>query len=238
MTFSAIAFCARTGKLGVAQTTGTPAVGSRCVKVVPGRGAVLVQAAIDYKLVQLAAELIETGLAPGDVLAKLEAADTRIDYRQVAVVSPSGRAMRAGSKAHPWAGMLQGENFVVAGNMVRGPQVVDAMASAFADSAQDELEERLLRAIEAGRDAGGQPTGQNSAVLTVCSDQPFPIVDLRVDMNPEPVGELRRIFDWYRPLIQYYVRRNADPTVPPWRDYLRSLDWPLQPPDAVSSAAP
>jgi uncharacterized Ntn-hydrolase superfamily protein len=233
MTFSIVAFCERSGKLGACQTTGTPAVGARCVQIVPGRAAILVQAAIDYKLVRQAAALAESGLEPEAILRQLEAADPKIDYRQVAIVGPGGVAMRSGSKAHAWAGMKQDRNFVAAGNGVVGARVVEAMAEAFAGSASEELEERLVRAVEAGRDAGGQPTGQNSAVLTICTTEPFPIVDLRVDMHDEPVGELRRIFDWYKPLIPYYVRRNADPTMPIWRDYLKSRSLPLKP-----SAAP
>jgi len=230
MTFSVVARCPRTGKLGACQTTGTPAVGARCLQIVPGHRAVLVQASIDYRLVARAAHLIGEGLPAQQVMERLEPEDPQIDWRQVAVVTARDQALLAGSKARGYAGIVEGDGFIAAGNMVAGAQVVARMAEAFAAAESKELEERLVRAVEAGRDAGDQPTGQNSAVLTVYTEEPLPIVDLRVDMHPEPVDELRRIFGWHKPLIPYYIRRNADPTVPPWRDYLRELDWPLQPP--------
>lgn len=77
-----------------------------------------------------------------------------------------------------------------------------------------------MRAVEAGRDAGGQPGGQRSAALLVFDRKTFSRVDLRVDLHPEPVGELRRIFDQYRPAIPYYEERQVDPRVMPLDDWL------------------
>jgi uncharacterized Ntn-hydrolase superfamily protein len=82
------------------------------------------------------------------------------------------------------------------------------------------LEDRLMAALEAGRDAGGQHGGQRSAAILVHGAKTFAEVDLRVDLHPEPVGELRRIFDAYKPAIPYYNRRQVDPTVPPLDDWL------------------
>jgi uncharacterized Ntn-hydrolase superfamily protein len=78
-----------------------------------------------------------------------------------------------------------------------------------------------MRTIEAGRDAGGQHGGQQSAALLVVDDRPFAYVDLRVDVHEEPVGELRRVFDAYRPAIPYYNLRQVDARVPPLPDWLR-----------------
>lgn len=72
-----------------------------------------------------------------------------------------------------------------------------------------------MRAIEAGRDAGGQHGGQNSAAIVVYGDDFFPKVDLRVDVHDEPVGELRRVFDAFSPAIDYYTARQRDPRVLP-----------------------
>ncbi|HLQ23968.1 MAG TPA: DUF1028 domain-containing protein [Gemmatimonadales bacterium] len=84
----------------------------------------------------------------------------------------------------------------------------------------EDLEERLLRTIEAGRDAGGQHGGQQSAALLVYDNRPFAHVDLRVDVHTEPIGELRRVFDVYRPAIPYYNLRQVDARVPPLHDWL------------------
>jgi uncharacterized Ntn-hydrolase superfamily protein len=89
------------------------------------------------------------------------------------------------------------------------------MAKAFEDGTDQVLAERLVRAVEAGRDAGGQPEGQNSAALLVYGDQPFPVVDLRVDLHDEPEAELRRLWDWFSPMVPYYVQRAIKP-VPRW----------------------
>ena len=91
----------------------------------------------------------------------------------------------------------------------------EAMAKAFEDGTDQALAERLVRAVEAGRDAGGQPEGQNSAALLVYGDQPFPVVDLRVDLHDEPEAELRRLWDWFSPMVPYYVQRAIKP-VPRW----------------------
>ena len=82
--------------------------------------------------------------------------------------------------------------------------------------AHEPLAERLMRAVEAGRDAGGQPEGQNSAALLVHGAEPFPLVDLRVDLHDQPEAELRRLWDWFRPMVPYYVQRALTPTVPRW----------------------
>jgi uncharacterized Ntn-hydrolase superfamily protein len=230
VTFAVIARCPRTGHYGIGQATGTPAVGTRCFKFLPGRGGVLVQAAIDYPLVEAGAALLEQGFDAQAVLAGMRERDPRIDYRQVAVLAGNSIAILSGPLAREHASMLQGAGYAAAGNMVCDRSVVEAMARAFEASKAEDLPERLMRAIEAGRDAGGQPTGQNSAVLAVYGEASFPLVDLRVDMDDEPIGALRHVFDWYKPLIAYYVRRNADPRVPPWRDHLRELGWPLKPP--------
>jgi uncharacterized Ntn-hydrolase superfamily protein len=239
MTFAIAAFCRKTGHIGVCQTTSTPAVGARCVRVLPGRGVVVVQAAINYRIVEAAAQRLQAGDDADAVLTHLEQTDAGIDYRQVAIIRRGETAMRAGKGARDWAGGIQGPDFVVLGNVVARQEVVDAMAHSFRSSGAETLEERLLRAIEAGDAAGGERRGQNSIVLCVAGDEPVPLVDLRVDMHPQPVAEMRRIFDWYKPLIPYYVRRNADPTVPLWRDYLREIGWPDSPSaPPIGTAAP
>jgi uncharacterized Ntn-hydrolase superfamily protein len=86
------------------------------------------------------------------------------------------------------------------------------MAETYAANESRVFEDRLLTAIEAGRDAGGQANGQTSAALLVYDNRyGFPTVNLRVDVDAEPVGKLRTIFDWFQPLIPYYVERTLDP---------------------------
>jgi uncharacterized Ntn-hydrolase superfamily protein len=104
------------------------------------------------------------------------------------------------------------------------------MARAYAAAGTEELEERLLRAVEAGRDAGGQEEGQTSCALVVYDKHEFPIVNLRVDVSAEPVAEMRRIFDWLKPLIPYYVQRTLDPSsVAPKKAVLEKMGLPVNP---------
>ena len=120
-----------------------------------------------------------------------------------------------------WAAHRIGEGYIVLGNYLTGPRAPDAMEKAFAADPAEDLEERLMRSVEAGRDAGGQHGGQRSAALPVYDTKPFVRVDLRVDVHDEPVGDLRRVFDVYRPAIPYYDLRQVDARVPPLDERLR-----------------
>ena len=95
----------------------------------------------------------------------------------------------------PWCGDRAVEDASHAGNMLAGPQVLDAMAAAFAASSALELPERLVRALEAGQAAGGDKRGRQSAALLVASPDPRPYHNLRVDDHVDPVAELRRLHD-------------------------------------------
>jgi uncharacterized Ntn-hydrolase superfamily protein len=77
-----------------------------------------------------------------------------------------------------------------------------------------------MRAVEAGRDAGGQPNGQRSAGILVYDWDIFPRVDLRADYNDEPIGELRYLLEIYKPLIPYYATRPSDPTIGSYDEWL------------------
>lgn len=212
MTFTVIGTCRRTGKTGFCQATSTPAVGWRCTDVVLGRGVLTVQAHGDFRQLQLAKKLLGFGYSPAKVLKDLSEDDRYFDFRQIAILDIHGNvAVNTGKRARPWAGEVTGPDFVATGNVLVGEKVVQAMAAAFRASEKEDLEERLMRTIEAGRDAGGQEEGQTSCALVVYERHEFPIVNLRVDVSGEPVGEMRRIYDWFRPLIPYYIERTLDP---------------------------
>jgi uncharacterized Ntn-hydrolase superfamily protein len=135
----------------------------------------------------------------------------------------SGHAAgRTGAGNKPWAGHRAARNVVAAANAVVGVGVVDAMFDTFQAEPARPLWERLLAALEAGKAAGGQPDGEQSAGLYVVDREPFAAVDLRVDLHPEPVKELRRLADKYFPLVSYYSLRPFDPNVPGADDWLRA----------------
>ncbi|MBS0338856.1 MAG: DUF1028 domain-containing protein [Proteobacteria bacterium] len=231
MTFSILGHCERTGKAGFCQATSTPAVGWRITDVVPGRGIVTVQAMGDYRRLQVAKKLIEFGHTPDKVLKDLCEGDRYFEFRQFAILDYYGHAaVRTGSKTRSWAGEIVGPGYIATGNVLVGEKVVKAMSDAFVASASEELEERLMRAVEAGRDAGGQEEGQTSAAIVVYGRHEFPLVNLRADVSAEPVGELRRNFDWFKPLIDYYEKRTLDPeSVVPKKAYLEKLGLKVNP---------
>ena len=214
-TFSITARCERTGRLGVGITTRAITVGSRCPFVKAGVGAVATQANTDPRLGAMALRLMEMGYSAPKALKELEASDPYIEYRQLAVLDRDGNsAARTGKENQEWAGHIAERNYVAMGNVLLGLHVIEAMARSFEESRGEDLEERLLLTIEAGRDAGGQHGGQISSGLLVYDREEYPRVDLRVDEHPEPIGELRRIFCLYTPHIEFYNMRPKDPTIP------------------------
>lgn len=214
-TFSVVGRCPRTGRLGVAITTSDVAVGSRCPYVRPGVGAVSTQASTDPRMGPAALRLLEAGKSPQMSLRELAVKDGHIERRQIGLVDAHGRAAaRTGAANAGWAGHVVDDNFVAMGNGLAGEGVVQAMADTFRSSEPQDLEERLLRAIEAGQEAGGEArdsTPYHSASLLVYGAESYPRVDLRVDEHPKPIQELRRVFGIYRPKIDFYMLRATDP---------------------------
>ena len=230
MTFTVIGRCARTGKLGFAQATGTPAIGRRAVRVVPGKAVVAVQAGHNHYLMQVAEDLTRAGFGAKRVFDAILQSDPYSAERQLMYIEHGGRGVAVtGSKSRPWCGHIEGEDYAVAGNVLAGEKVVTSMAEAFARSAGPELEERLLCALEAGRDAGGQADGERSAALFVTGAQPYPLFDLRVDVAKEPTGELRKAYEWYKPLAPFYADCYDKGIPAKYKDHLRSIGWPVSP---------
>ena len=220
-TFSLIGRCERTGMVGVAIATSEMAVGSRCIHVAPGVGAVITQASTNPRLGHLGLNLLRAGYSAPRVLAEIAASDQFVERRQLGCLDMTGvGAGRTGAENKPWAGHRVDRNVVVAANAVVSAHVADAMFDAFHKGADLALWERLLRSLEAGKAAGGQPNGEVSSGLFVVDREPYAMVDLRVDLNPEPVAELRRLAEAYFPLVAYYNLRPRDPNVPSAAEWL------------------
>jgi uncharacterized Ntn-hydrolase superfamily protein len=222
-TFTLLARCPHTGSLGVAIATRTIAVGQRCTYIVPGRGVVVAQATVNPTLGLLGARLLEMRYPAPRVLEAMGGSDEHVEYRQLAVIDGDGRAVaRTGKDNRAWAGHVVGDGWIAMGNVLLGAHVVEAMGQAFTAAASLSFDERLLRAIEAGRDAGGQHGGQRSAgVLIYDVRGGVPVLDLRVDEHAEPVGELRRIHGLFAPLLPYYEQMRLNPVgLPPYDVWL------------------
>jgi uncharacterized Ntn-hydrolase superfamily protein len=221
MTFSLIGRCERTGMFGIAISTSEMAVGSRCIHVTPGVGAIVSQASTNPRLGHLGLNLLRAGYSAPRALDEIAASDQFVERRQLGCLDVTGLgAARTGAGNKPWAGHRVERNVVVATNAVVGAEVADSMFDAFKRSADVPLWERLLRSLEAGKAAGGQPDGETSSGLYVVDRDTYPLVDLRVDLHPTPVTELRRLADAYFPLVAYYNLRPRDPNVPPAAEWL------------------
>ena len=217
-TFTILARCPHSAALGVAIATYSLGVGGYCPAINPQAGVLTSQAFADPRLRPIGMQILESGSSAAQALHGMQNADPYPDYRQIGIVDAQGNvAAYTGPKARDWAGHETGVGYVAMGNVMVGPQVVAAMARTFESTEPEGLEERLLRSIEAGRDAGGQPEGQRSAALIVYRvEESYPWMDLRVDAHDEPVGELRRVYELYQPMAEYYYYlRPQDPANTP-----------------------
>ena len=226
MTFSIIGRCERTGMTGVAIATRPMAIGAKCPFVRPHIGGLVVQANGDPRLGALGLRLLEMGYTAPKVLKELMESDgaERIEWRQIAVVDRDGRsAAHTGRNNEDWRGHVAGRNFVACGNRLVSERVCSVMAERFERHAELELADRLLVALEAARDAGGQVAGQHSAALLVYHQRSYAWVDLRADEHDEPIGELRRLYKLYVPLMPYYDQRPNNPSMPRDDDWRKEL---------------
>ena len=205
-TFSIAARCPRTGMLGVAVCTAVPAVGALCPFARPRVGAIATQSFVNPYLGIDGLELLEKGLSAQEALAQLVAGDPGRDRRQLSVVDSHGNAAAfTGKDCLPWHGHQVGEGYAVAANMMVDETTVAAMARAFEANANDDLPERLLKALEAGDATGGDYRGRQSAALLVYHTEAYAYRSLRVDEHPHPVAELRRIFEISRQQLFPFV---------------------------------
>ncbi|WP_040338437.1 DUF1028 domain-containing protein [Candidatus Blastococcus massiliensis] len=203
MTFSVLARDPVTGELGVAVSSCILAVGRSVPAALPGVGVVAVQARSRRGLGRSLIGRLADGAAP-DELVRAAAHAAEDATRQVAVVDATGRvAAHTGPGSFPASGHQVGEGYSVQGNMLASPDVLPAMAAAF-EAATGSLTDRLLRALAAGQDAGGDLRGRQSAALLVVGGEPATEeddgvrVDLRVDDSGDPVAQLRMLHNLQR----------------------------------------
>ncbi|MDA1080698.1 MAG: DUF1028 domain-containing protein [Gemmatimonadetes bacterium] len=220
-TFSIAAIDPRTGEVGVAVTTRVPCVGNGVPWVRKGIGAVATQASTRTEYGNELLDAIAAGEAPDAALKRLLAADSSFQARQVGVIGMDGRtAQHTGTRPNAWAGHRAGTNYVTQGNVLVGPEVIDAVARSFeaTEGSPRHLADRLIAALDAGHETGGDKRHGNrqSAAVIVADSRPGTsrradgvTANINVCENAEPVAELRRIYDnisqtlGYRTLQQY-----------------------------------
>ena len=204
--------CVRTGQFGAVVTTSAIAVGTRCPFARAGVGAALTQHRTDPRLGPRMLERLAQGATPEAIMRDLAATEPGIGWRQLALIGADGTGtFLNGDRISSVAKGLVGRDCVAIGNILRNTGVVDAMVETFEANADQPLAERLLRAIEAGEAAGGELKQVKSAGLVVAHKESFPFVDLRVDLSPQPLVELRFLWELYQPTADAYVVRAVDP---------------------------
>ncbi len=223
MTFAVLGRDDRTGQIGGALATASINAGRvspwargvlPCYR--PGGAIVMAHAAAAPILAHGMLDVLENGGSLEEIEPHLRAIDPNFEWRQLSLITATGQVWaKTGDTCYPYAGHQTGADWIASGNVLVGDRVVDAMATAMEEGRDLDLAERLLKAIEAGRAAGGQgnsETGESlpelSAVLSVVDGiSPMPVVDLRVDYDPSAVEALRRVYervrslDWYFPVM-------------------------------------
>jgi uncharacterized Ntn-hydrolase superfamily protein len=227
-TFTVIGRCERTGAIGVCLASSPLTVASRCPYFRGDLAAVSSQCFTNPLLGPLMLTLLEQGYTAQQTIAALRIKDAHFEWRQIGIVTLSGDiAVHSGQHGKPYTGHVVGPDFITMGNNLVGRNVVEDMAASFAANASELLEERLMRSLEAGSKAGGEPKGQLSAGIMVGdATQRRPRTDLRIEMaNPRPedggdaVRDLRRVLDAFKPMIRYYQVWHDTPTMENWRDW-------------------
>jgi uncharacterized Ntn-hydrolase superfamily protein len=215
MTYSIAARCEKTGAFGIAITSSSICVASRCAWVGP-LGAVSTQNITDPALGPAGLGLLRQGLGAGAVLDLLLAGTPDPDFRQVGVIDRYGKtALHSGKEALPLAAFAEGPACIALGNLLASPEVPTRMIAAYVAAPDEPLAERLMLALEAGLEAGGETGDEHAAGLHVADIYDWPVVDLRVDWHDEPIAELRRIWTLYAPQRAAYESRARAPGTAP-----------------------
>jgi uncharacterized Ntn-hydrolase superfamily protein len=212
LTFSIIARCLHTGAFGGAVGTSSIAAGNRCLHLRHGVGAFLSQHRTDPRLGEQGITLMAEGLSATRTMERVvEAPD--IGWRQLAALDASGDiAVHHGDRLYSIATHTAGDHCVAIGNILANDGITDAMIEAFMTSVDQPIELRLLKALEAGRDAGGEVLEPLlSAALRVTGPEGLDTCDIRVDMAVEAVGAMRALLAAYGDHEEHIMQVAVEP---------------------------
>ncbi|MFQ5674735.1 MAG: DUF1028 domain-containing protein [bacterium] len=203
-TYSIVARDPVTGEIGVAVQSHWFSVGPLVPWAEAGVGAVATQSLVDVTYGPLGLDLMRAGKTALQALEALKVADEHPEIRQVAMIDANGNvAAHTGEKCIPDAGHLVGDNFPVQANLMLNKKVWPAMKDAY-ERAQGDLAERMLAALEAAQNVGGDIRGKQSAAIVIVAGKatgnPWQdrIMDLRIEDHPTPINELKRLVKLHR----------------------------------------
>lgn len=217
MTFSLAARCPRSGMFGAIVSSSSPAVAARCAFARANVGAACSQNVTDPRLGSRLLDLLALGKDADQALSIVVAEAPHVVHRQLTVVDAAGRvAAYSGANTLGTYATHLGRDCVAAGNLLANPDVPAAMAAAFEASPDAHLGDRLVGALRAAADAGGEMGPVHSCGMVLVRDVEWYVADLRVDWSDDdPIAELERLWEVYEPQLDDYVTRALDPTAAP-----------------------
>jgi uncharacterized Ntn-hydrolase superfamily protein len=217
MTFSIAARCEQTGQLGVAISSSSPAVAARCAWARAGIGAVATQNVTNPALGPKMIEELANGASAADAVAAARQSDDFPDYRQLLAVDAEGRtAIHSGTNALGIWTSFTGHQCIAAGNLLANDGVPKAMVDTF-EAATGALGDRLIAALKAAVDAGGEAGPVHSAGLLIVDKESWPYAELRIDWLDEgcPISAVAHAWAIYKPQAADYVTRALNPLAAP-----------------------
>jgi uncharacterized Ntn-hydrolase superfamily protein len=217
MTFSLLARCPETGRFGMVISSSSPAVAARCAHARAGVGVAATQNITDPTLGPRLLDLMQAGASATEAMAEVVATAPFVDYRQLLCVDAQGRvATHSGAKTLGVWALAEGPGVVAAGNLLANPGIPQAMVDAFA-ATPGALGDRLVAALRAGRDAGGEAGPVHSAGLLMVDTESWPCAELRADWtDPDcPIEAVAKAWAVYAPQMPAYLQRARDPREAP-----------------------
>ena len=213
MTFSLAARDPETGMFGIAIATSAVAVGNRCPWVRAGIGAVTTQHRTDTRAGPIGLDLLSKGCTAQETVKILATTNDFPQERQFAAVDKEGRvAFFNGPEIECINAGFAGDSCVSTGNFIANTGVPEAMVNAYHSSKAPTFAARLLDATDAGLAAGGETKPIMSAALLIAHREGWPLVDLRVDWEEQPLTRLRSLWDFYEPHQERFVKQVLAPS--------------------------
>lgn len=204
-TYSLVALDTATGDLGVVVASKFLAVGAVVPYARAGVGAVATQSYVNATFGPRSLEHLAAGRKPEDCLEDFRQSDNGLELRQFGVVAVDGSSLSfTGQDCHAWAGGKTGDGYAAQGNILTGPDVVEALVDSFLSRQDLAFPERMLAALSAADREGGDSRGRQAAALLVVGEAKGygglndRWIDLRIDDHPEPIPELRRLLELQR----------------------------------------
>ena len=215
MTFSIIARCHKTGQFGGVISSSSPAVTARCIQAKAGVGVATSQNITDPHLASILLDMTKYDLAPEESISELIKNTDFIEYRQLSVINSDEKpAVFSGKYTLGVHSECVGEHAVGAGNLLKNKDIPKVMVETF-EKATGNLAERLMLALKAGLEAGGEAGPVHSAGLLVVDKLEWPVINLRVDWSETPIEDLYQLWKIYEPQVEDYVIRALDPSSSP-----------------------